>query len=72
MEEQATDTQADRHAPTYHTSRHPNGTFVPLMKEEETVRCGWTGPACEGPPGLAMHPSSGCMGSWDDTQASCG
>lgn len=25
-----------------HTSRHPNGTFVPLMmKEAETVRCGW-------------------------------
>lgn len=33
--------QAERNAPTHHTSRHPNGTFVPLMKEAETVRCGW-------------------------------
>lgn len=37
---QAMATQAERNAPTHHTSRHPNGTFVPLMKEAETVRCG--------------------------------
>lgn len=39
---QATATQAGTNAPTHHTSRHPNGTFVPLMKEAETIRCGWS------------------------------
>lgn len=31
------------HAPTHHTSRHPNGAFVPLVKEAETIRCGRQG-----------------------------
>lgn len=29
--------QAGRCGPTHHTSRHPNGTLVPLMKELEIV-----------------------------------
>ena len=38
---QAMATQAGTDAPTHHTSRHPNGTFVPLM-EAETYRCDWS------------------------------
>lgn len=38
MEKQAMATlQAGACGPTHHTSRHPNGTLVPLMKEVETV-----------------------------------
>lgn len=40
MKKQAMATQAGRHEPTHHTSRHPNGTFVPLMKDAEIIRCG--------------------------------
>lgn len=42
MKKQAMATQAGTNAPTHHTSRNPNGTFVPLTKEAETIRCGWS------------------------------
>lgn len=37
MEKQVMAPQAGTHEATHHTSRHPDGTLVPLMKEVEIV-----------------------------------
>lgn len=37
LEKQVMAPQAGTHEATHHTSRHPDGTLVPLMKEVEIV-----------------------------------